>query len=677
MKDISVSNIRNFVLMGHTGSGKTAIVDALLYKLGMNDRHGNTDDETSMADWFDEEKHRKISIWAKPFNGVYTKNGKKTDMVFMDTPGYVDFFGQAIAASAVADIGLITIDALSGIQVGTNRAWRRCEALGLPRGIVITGIDKDNADFAGTLAKVQEIWGANRCVPVVIPTPDKQGVVDVLSAKNVPEDMADEVADLKNNLVESAAETDDELTMKYLEGEELSAEEISKGLEGAVSNGSLIPVFATCAKKEIGIEELLDGLVRLFPAPDEREVKDAEGEVIDTSADAPFIGKVWRSVTDPFVGQLTFVRVLGGTLSADSEIYNVTTNNKERVATLYYILGKKQDTTASACAGEIVALAKLKHTSLNDTLSVAGAKRLLPVIEFPNTVMSYAVLPKSQGDDDKLGVGLSRICDEDPTLIFGRNDETHELILSGMGDVHLGIAVERLKDRNHVEVLLSTPKVAYKETVTGNGEGHYKHKKQSGGRGQYGEVYLRVMKRDPEDEEWFSNKIFGGAIPSGFIPAVEKGLAEGMIKGAVANYPVTHVKVELYDGSYHDVDSSEIAFKIAAQRAFREAMKAAKPVLLEPIMTVKVMIPDQFMGDITGDMNHRRGRILGFATEDGMQVITAEVPQSEMFQYSSQIRSITGGRGSFEMEFSRSDVVPSSVAKKIIAAAEKAKAEHE
>lgn len=677
MKDIAVSNTRNFVLMGHTGSGKTAIVDALLYKLGANDRHGSTDDGTSMADWTDEEKQRKISIWAKPFNAVYVgKKGRKNELVFLDTPGYVDFFGQAISASAVADTGLITIDAQSGIQVGTNRAWRRCEALGLPRGIIITGIDKDNADFEGTLSLIQEIWGATRCVPVVIPRRDKQGVIDVLTTENIPEDRAEEVAQMRQNLVEAAVETDDELTMKYLEGEEITAEDIYSGIEDAVKAGSLIPVFATCATKEVGLDELLECLVRLFPAPNEIEVNDVDGELIDTSPDAPFIGKVWRSVMDPFVGQLTFVRVLGGTLTADSEIYNVTSNNKERVASLYYIVGKKQNNSAYACAGEIVAIAKLKHTSLNDTLAAIGTTRLLPLIEFPNIVMSYAVLPKAQGDDDKLGAGLSRICAEDPTLVFGRNDETHELILSGMGDVHLGIAVARLKERNHVEVLLSTPKVPYKETVTGSGEGHYKHKKQSGGRGQYGEVYLRVMRREP-DEEWFSNKIFGGSIPSSFIPAVEKGLVEAMNKGPLANCPVTDVKVELYDGSYHDVDSSEIAFKIAATRAFREGMKAAKPVLLEPIMTVKVMIPDQFMGDITGDLNHRRGRILGFATEDGMQVITAEVPQSEMFQYSSQIRSITGGRGSFEMEFTRSEVVPSNVAKKIVAAAEKEKHEHD
>jgi elongation factor G len=650
-------------------------VDAILYKLGINDRHGSTDDGTSMADWNDEEKERKISIWAKPFDVIYEKNGRKTNMVFIDTPGYVDFFGQVIAASASSDTVLLTVDASSGIQVGTNRAWRRAETLQRPRGIVITGIDKDNTDFQATLESIQGIWGATRCVPVVIPTSDKKGVIDILAAKDVPADMADKVSELKTALVENAAETDDALLEKYLGGEDLSPEEISKGLEGAVAAGTLIPVFATCAKQEVGITELLDGLVNLFPSPIEHEVKTENGEIVDPSRDAPFIGQVWRSITDPFVGQLTFVRVFGGTFSADSEVHNANTGQKERIGTLYCIQGKKQEKVTQAAAGDIVAVAKLKNTNLNDTLCSMGTDRKMPPIQFPNTVMSYSVQAKTQGDEDKLGVGLTRICDEDPTLNFGRNDETHEQILSGMGDVHLDIAVKRLKQRNNVDVVLSTPKVAYKETVTGKGEGHYKHKKQSGGRGQYGDVYLRVWARDPDDEEWFVNSIFGGAIPSGFIPAIEKGLHEGMAKGAVAGAPVINVKVEVYDGSYHDVDSSEIAFKIAGARAFREAMMAAKPVLLEPIMTVKVMIPDQFMGDITGDLNHRRGRILGFATEDGMQVITADVPQAEMFQYSSQIRSITGGQGSFEMEFSRYETVPANVAQKIVAAAEKEKEE--
>ena len=677
MKDTAIKDVRNFAIMGHTGSGKTAIVDAILFKLGVNDRHGSTDNGTSMADWTDEEKAHKITIWAKPFDGIYENGGTRTRLVFIDTPGYADFHGQVIAASAVSDAGLITVDALSGVQVGTNRAWRRCESLGLPRAIVITGIDRDNAEYAAALSNLQEIWGSTRIAPVVLPTADNSRVIDILVDKDIPEDMVDQVAAIKTSLVEAAAESDDTLLEKYLDGVDLTPEEVSNGLKDAVNNGSFIPVFATCAKKDIGMNALLGGISRLFPTPIDRPYKDIDGKELTITVDAPFIGKVWRSITDKFVGQLTFVRVYGGTLSADSEIHNAETNSKERLGTLYYVRGKKQEPALEAKAGDIVAIAKLKHTSLNQTLCANGVERILPEIVFPNPVMSYAITPKTQGDEDKLGEGLRRICAEDPTLQFGRNDATHEQILSGMGDVQLGIAVHRLKDTNNVEVDLNTPKVAYKETVTALGEGHYKHKKQSGGRGQYGDVYLRVSPRDPSDEEWFKNSIFGGSIPSNFIPAVEKGLVEGMKAGAVAGYPVINVKTEVYDGSYHDVDSSEIAFKIAGERAFRDAMSKAKSVLLEPIMSVKVIIPDQFMGDITGDLNHRRGRIHGFAASDGMQVITAEVPQSEMFQYSSQIRSITGGQGSFEMEYARYEPVPANVAQKIIAAAQKSDEEHD
>jgi len=676
MKNIAIADMRNFVLLGHTGSGKTTLVDALLYKMGINDRLGSVDDGSSMADWTEEEKTRKISTSAKPFDGSYKDAaGRITRMVFMDTPGYADFYGQVVAATSVADAALVAVDVNSGIQVGTARVWRRCEDLQLPRGVVITGMDKENANFDQALAAIQEVWGA-RCVPVVIPSGGAQ-VVDVLASKSVPAEIADQVSAIKGSLVEAAAETDDALIEKYLGGAELTPDEISAGLRGAVASGKLIPVFVTDAKKGVGLVELLDGIRRLFPDPSVRPAKDIEDKVVDASAGAPAIGLVWRSVNDPFVGQLTYVRVYGGTISADRELFNVTRGEKERVGALYLSRGKKQETVPEVQAGDIVAIAKLKHTALNDTLGAPGTTRKLPVIVFPHPVMSYAVVAKTQGDEDKLGSGLHRICEDDPTLKVERTSDTHELILSGLGDVHLDAAVKRLKERSNVDVLLQTPKVSYKETVTGRGEGHYKHKKQSGGRGQYGEVYLRIERRDPSEEEWFVNAIVGGAIPGNFIPAIEKGLVEGMNKGAVAGYPVTNVKVTVYDGSFHDVDSSEIAFKIAAQRAFREGMANAKPVLLEPIMKLKVMVPDQYMGDVTGDLNHKRGRILGMGSEDGMQVITAEVPQAEFFQYCPQLRSMTGGRGSFEMEFSRYDVVPANIAQKVIAAAEKLKEDEE
>ena len=675
MKDIAIANVRNFALMGHTGAGKTVLVDAILFKMGVNDRFGSTADGSSMADWTDEEKERKITIWAKPFDGVYqATDGRKFDVVMLDTPGYADFYGQVVGASAIADAGLIVIDATGGIQIGTNRAWRCCETLGLPRGIVVTGLDKENANFDETLKAIQAVWGA-RCIPAVIPAKDGKKVVDVLAPGSASVDMANRIEALKGALIDSAAESDDKLIEKYLGGEALTPDEVASGLRKAVAQCKLAPVFAAVAKNDMGVIELLDNIGRLFPCPADRVVKDAADNVVDVSPTAPFAGIVWRVINDPFVGQLSFLRIYSGTLKADSEIHNATKNTKERIGSLFFLNGKKTETIPEAEAGDIVALAKLKTTTLNDTLCAHGKSFKFAPIVFPNPTAAYAVAPKTQGDEDKIGTALHRVADDDPTIKVERNTETKELIISGMGDVHLEVTLSRMKKRSNVDILLSTPKVPYKETVSGIGEGHYKHKKQSGGRGQYGEVYLKVAPLKAGDTEWFEDALVGTAVPRNFLPAIEKGLLEGLARGSIAGYPVINTKVSVYDGSSHEVDSSEIAFKIAAGRAFTDGMSKAKPVLLEPIMTVKVMVPDQYMGDITGDMNHRRGRILGIGNEDGMQVIAAEVPQAEMFRYSSELRSMTGGRGSFEMEFNRYDVVPSNIAQKVIAEAQKNKKE--
>ena len=665
MKDIPIADVRNFVLVGHTGSGKTTLVDALLFKLGVNDRQGNPGDGTSAADWTDEEKGRKITIWAKPFDVVWRpKGGRVLRLVMLDTPGYADFYGQVVAATSVADAALILVDATAGVQVGTVKAWKRCEALNLPRAIVVTGLDKENADFDGTVAALRELWGP-RCEVVTYPTDDRQGVVDALAASG---GRADEI---RAKLTDVAAESSDELIEKVLNGEPLSADELSGGLRSSVAQAKFIPVFAAMPLKPAGLEELMTGLGRLMPSPADRPARDADGQDVNPAPDAPLVAQVWRSINDPFVGQLTLARVWGGTLKENSEVFNASKEQKERVGAVYLLNGKKQETAPEAQAGDVVALAKLKTTGLNDVLCVPGKPVRLPPIDFPRPVVSFAVLPKNQGDEDKLGQGLHRVADDDPTIHVERNDETHELIITGMGDVQIDVAMERMKARSKVEVVLNTPKVAYKETVTAKGEGHYKHKKQSGGRGQYGEVYLRIEPIKPGVEHWFVDGIVGTSIPRNFLPAIEKGLVEGMQRGAVAGYPVVNTMVTVYDGSSHDVDSSEIAFKIASRTAFKDGMAKARPVLLEPIMNIRVTIPGEFMGDCTGDLNHRRGRIMGMESEDGMQVIVAEVPQAEVFKYSSELRSMTGGRGSFEISFNRYDVVPSNVAQKIIAEAAK------
>jgi len=662
MKGISVECVRNFVLMGHSGSGKTSLADVILYKTGANDRHGSVDDGSSMCDYLDEEKERKTTIWAKPFQTTYKDScGKTHSLVMMDAPGYVDFQGQQLMAASVADAALITVDSTGGIEVGTTRSWRRCDQMNLPRAVVLTGINKENADFYSALERIREVWGV-RCVPVTAITKDHSRVIDVLGPDS--KDQPEEMSGFMNELVEIAAETDDTLLEKYLGGEELSRNEMLAGLREAMNTVRLIPVFAVSSTGEMGVEELLETIARLFPSPLNRAVVDADSRPVDTDPSAPFNGMVWRAAHDPFVGSLNYVRIYGGTLKSDSEIMNTTKGQKERIGSLLMMNGKKQVKVEEAHAGDIVALAKMKVTGMNDSLG----ERTFPLIAFPNPVVSYAVYPRSSGDEDKLANALARVAQDDPTIHTERNKETGELILTGMGDVQIKVAVEQMKHHGHVAVDLQTPKVAYKETINGRAEGRYRHKKQSGGRGQYGEVFLKVEPLAADDEEWFSNEVVGGAIPSSFMTAVQKGLVEGMQKGCLAHNPVTQVKVRVYDGSYHEVDSSEVAFKIAASRAFRDAMQKANPVLLEPIMKIRVFVPDQFMGDITGDLNHRRGRILGMGSEDGMQVLEAEVPQAEIFSYSSQLRSMTGGRGTFELEFLRYDVVPANVTQKIVAA---------
>ena len=664
MKDIPIANVRNFALVGHTGSGKTTLLDALLYKLGVNDRLGNPGDGTSMADWTDEEKARKISIWAKPFDALWKPKGAKpVRFVMLDTPGYADFFGQVVAATRVADAAVLTIDATSGIQVGTVRAWKQIDALGLPRAIVVTGLDKENADFDGTLASIQEHWG-DICQPATIPADGGKSITNTLSSPS-------------EKLVELAAESSDELLEKFFGGEELTADELAAGLRASVLQGKFVPVFAALPLKSAGLDELLEGLAKLLPSPLDRPAKDVDGNEVNPAADAPFVAQVWRNVNDPFVGQMTIARIWGGTLKADAEVFNSSKDGKERAGTIYLLKGKAQDTAPEASAGDIIALAKLKVTTLNDTLCAPGGTTKMPEITFPKPVCFFAVTPKNQGDEDKLGQGLRRVADDDPTIHVGRNDETHELIISGVGDVQIAVAMERMKARSKVEVTLSTPKVAYKETVTAKGDGHYKHKKQSGGRGQYGEVYIHIQPKPEGQEEWFIDQIVGTSIPRNFLPAIQKGLQEAMQRGVIAGYPVEDTMIGVYDGSYHEVDSSEIAFKIAARGAFKDGMMKCKPVLREPIMTLRVTIPQEFMGACQGDLTHKRGRILGMETEEGMQVLIAEVPQAEIFSYSSELRSMTGGRGSFTMEFARYDIVPSNVAQKIIAEAAKNKQDDE
>jgi elongation factor G len=675
MREIAVENVRNFAILGHSGSGKTSLTDALAFKFGLNDRAGSVDAGSSVSDYTDEEKARKISLFACPFTGEHASGGRKYSLTFIDTPGYMDFYGQVLGAVRAADAALVAVDAGGGVQVGTRRAWRSCAAGGLAaRGFVITGLDRENASFERTLAAIREAFGPN-CAPAVLPTPDGKGVVDVLAGGEVPAGMAEAVTQARAALIERAAETDDTLIEKYLAGEELSADEIARGLVKAVATGGVYPVFVCLPLRNVGLDGLLDGICRLFPSPQTRAFRDASDREHAADPAAPFLGLVWRTAIDPFVGQLSFVRVVSGTIAPHTELVNTSTGGREMAGSLVWPVGKKQIAVDKAGPGDIVAIPKLKATRTGQTLAAAGGTAQLPAFAFPSPVMYMAVQAKTQADEDKLGTALSRLCEQDPTLQVEKNAETKQVILKGLGDVHVDAAVKLMKSQSNVSVDLSTPRVPYRETVTATGEGHYRHKKQTGGRGQYGEVFLRVAAKRADEPEWFIDAVVGGTIPNNFMPAVQKGVVEGMLAGSVAGYPVQDVKVEVYDGSYHDVDSSEIAFKIAGSRAFRDGMSKARPVLLEPIMSVRIVVPEQFMGAINGDLNHRRGRILGMEADAGLQTITAEVPLAELFQYAAQLRSLTGGQGSFEMSFDRYDVVPSNIAQKVVAEAAKSRKE--
>lgn len=666
MSETPVSNVRNFVILGHSGSGKTTLTDALGFKLGLNDRLGLVSNGSSISDTAEEEKSRKITIFANSFSAVYKLGDAEYKMVFTDAPGFMDFYGQILGAIRAADFALITVDAVSGVQVGTRRAWKACKDGGLSStAFVITGLDKENASFEKTLASIRDAFGVN-CVPVTAPL-KADTMVNILREENLPENLAA----LHNSLAETAAESDDALMEKFFEKGTLEPEEISRGLIGGIKSGTVHPIYSTEPLKGIGIADLLDSMCRILPAPGSRIFKDLDGKELPADPGAPFVGQVWRTSIDPFLGQLNYVRVISGSLATGMTVMNTSTDAKETISAMMTVVGKKQTPVAKAQPGDIVAIPKLKSTKTGNTLTAVGSSVKLPAIEFPPPVMYMAVTAKTQADDDKLSTAIHRLLDADPTLHFEKQIETKQVILKGLGDVHIDVAVSLMKSQSNVSVDLSVPKVPYRETVTALGDGHYRHKKQSGGRGQFGEVYLRVEPKRPDEEEWFLNEVVGGSIPGNFMPAVQKGVVEGMLAGSVAGFPVQNIKVHIYDGSYHDVDSSEIAFKIAGSRALREGMAKARPVLLEPIMRLKITIPEAFMGAISGDMPHKRGRVLGMEADEGVQVITAEAPLAELFKYAAELRSITAGQGSFTMDFDRYDIVPSNVAQKIIAEAAK------
>ncbi|MFH1783130.1 MAG: elongation factor G [Candidatus Omnitrophota bacterium] len=673
MADHNIKDIRNIALISHAGSGKTTLAEAILHNSGASNRFGNIEDGTTVSDYSDDERERKISINASLLS--FKMNGKHINLI--DTPGYADFIGEIMCILPAVDSAIVLMDAQEGVEVGTDRVWNMASRCNLPRFIFLNKMNKENVDFEATVASIKERFGSG-CVVATMPIGKGtgfKGVVDLLDKASIDAlsgDDKDKAVNLRNAFIEVIAENNDELLEKYLEGTELTPEEITTGFKKGVLAGKIFPIFCGASVINMGIKELMKGIINILPSPDEvppKKVKDPKSDVelelkVDPKGD--FVGYVFKSISDPYVGQLNIFRVFSGDLKSDTTFYNATKQSKERFGSLLTMLGKDQKAVTDAITGDIVAVAKLKNTATGDTLTSDNEPILFPEIRFPEPAMSFSIKPKTRSDEDKISSALHKLAAEDNTFLPSRDEQTKELIISGMGDLHLDIIINRLKSRFHVEVEKGTPKVAYKETVKKSAKVQNKHKKQSGGHGQYGDVWIEVEPLERGGGFEFVNKIVGGAIPRNYIPAVEKGVVEAMARGIVSGNPLVDIRVTLYDGSYHDVDSSDMSFKIAASGALRKAALEAGPILLEPIMDVDVIVPDEFMGDITGNLNSRRGRIAGMDVAGKSQVIKAKVPLAEMFKYASELKSMTGGRGSYSMRFSHYDEVPHKTAEGII-----------
>ncbi len=671
MKGIKVEDTRTIALVAHSGAGKTSLAEALLYKVGATTRLGSVDGGTSIADYNPEEKERKVTIYAKPLH--YAHNGKS--VFLMDTPGYADFFGDVVSSLRVMDSAIVVVDGVAGIEVGTQRVWKKLTEENLPRAIFINKLDKENADFYRVVEMLQKAFGKS-CVPLQLPIgaeKEFKGVVDLTAeGAEVPAEVKDKYEEYKNVLVESSAETDDELLEKYLESGSLSSAEVLSALKKGVMSGKVFPILCGSATHDIGISELLSAIENYFPSPVDRGEVKAEGDIMcQPDANGPYSAFVFKAITDPFVGQVTFFRVYSGTIKSDSTVNNATKESKEKLGQLTLFMGKQHKTVSEAGPGDIVAVAKLKHTSVNDTFSDPASKIKFPPIAFPKPSISFAVKPRSRGDEEKISTGLQRLAEEDHTFEVYRDRDTKEQVISGLGDLHLDVMLSKLKSKFGVEVDKSTPKIAYKETITAKGDAKYRHKKQSGGAGQFAEVWLRVEPRERGEGFEFVDEIVGGSIPAQFVMSCEKGIKNALDTGFLAGYPVVDVQVSVYDGKTHPVDSKDIAFQIAARTAFKDACNKAKPVLLEPIMNVEVYVAPEFMGDVTGDLNGKRGRVMGMDQVGGLQVVKAKVPMAEMSRYSTDLKSMTGGRGSFTMEFSHFEEVPARLAQDIVAKSKK------
>lgn len=673
--------IRNVVLLSHQGAGKTSLAEFMLFTSGAIQRLGSVADGTTTSDYdpLEIERHMGINLSLLPIQW----QGIKLNLI--DTPGYADFIGEVRSGLRVTDGAIIVICAASGVEVGTEQMWNDAEKANLPRLIFVNKMDRDNADFFSTLKGIQAKLSP-KCLPVQLPIgsqKDFQGIVDLVTMKayvgansqeaEIPSALRDKAEVSREKLVEAAVEIDDELINKYLEGEPINPDEIGTAIRKSTIAGKLVPVFAGSALKGIGTQQILNGICSYLPSPEEKgnivakNVATGNQEEIKPDSDSPFSSLVFKTSADPYVGKLSYFRVYSGVISSNSQVWNANKNSMERIGQLFTMMGKNQHTVSQIAAGDIGVVAKLSSTTTGDTLCAREHPVILPGIEFPKTNFSMAIQPQTKTDLDKMSTVLPKICEEDPSLQIRREADTNEFIISGVGDSHLEIVKEKIRRKFGVEVKLEPPKIPYKETITVSTKAEYKHKKQTGGHGQYGHVFLELEPLPRGRGFEFAENIFGGAIPQNYIPSVEKGVNEAKQEGVLAGYPITDVKVTLYDGSFHPVDSSDIAFKIAGAQALKKGLSQGQPVLLEPIMNLTITVPEAYTGDITSDLNAKRGRVLGMNPGNGINVIQAQAPYAELLRYATDLRSITQGRGSFVMELDHYEEVPAHISQKIIA----------
>mgnify|MGYP001448535768 CR=1 FL=1 len=688
MEDYRIENIRNICLAGHGGSGKTSLAEAILFTTGEIDRLGEVGAGNTTSDYRKEEIDHKISMNLTPLHCEWIDH----TIHFIDTPGYSDFTSEVRCAARVSDSIAIIIRAIEGIEIETEHAWEYAEEYGLPRMLVVNLLDKEHADFFDVLNRLQERFGQH-AVPFQIPIGTSEsfsGVVDLVSMKaiiydrggdgkgqiqDIPNDLADQAEEYREKLIEAAAESDDDLLELYFEEGALTDEQLIRGLMIGVKNGTVFPVLSTSASLNIGTSGILDTMVQFMPSPADRPATvctrpDSDEEItLDHAPSAPLSALVFKIVSEAHIGELTYFRVYSGEIKAGADVFNASKHNNERFGQIYKTLGHDRREFDTIRAGEIGAAVKLKDTHTGDTLCVRQDPVVLSWVTFAEQVANVAVIPKSKEDEEKISMGLSRLHEEDPSFIFNYDGDIKQLILAGAGEMHLDLIVERLKDRFGVDVEMIQPRIPYREAIKGRAEAQGRFKRQSGGRGQFGDTWLKIEPKPRGEGYEFVNGIVGGVVPGRFIPAVDKGIQEALHEGVVAGYPIVDIQATLYDGSYHTVDSSEMAFKVAASMGFKKAFMNAKPILLEPIYEVEVVVPDEYMGDVMGDLSSRRGRILGMDPKGSNQVVRAEVPLAELHKYSTTLRSFTQGRGSHTRKFVRYDEMPKEEERKVIAEA--------